>query len=1208
MSSNHQSIVVSYHTSPSPDVWERIQSDLHRQLPLKNLNWTPTSLPHRSIGSLQVAFQPFNSISSSLSSNPLVHLIFVACDDHEAYKTVIKQEIKDWLDLIQSNLSEWFIVHVSTASRTTNATTGIFRSKIGVLDKLKADFNPPKKERCIQLSYTSTLDAIVQASIQDSVTHWSELISKLKESLLYVLDLKVTEMQDSLRELDSKRTRHGWEFESFFIQKAQLGNQLEIMNLLDDSLIQFDELEAALFQSLLDSPHLWREKVVGKCSFQYSTLDLTSDYSEQYLELVGSGQMSIFDSRIYLFSKQTSLLGRLGKFDEAMKRAIVFVATFSAFLRFHKHLWPVHWIHSWTYTACNDLVEWCEQQVPLGGKDLSNISSLRRCAHLLELAHNQLDQLGINVGHLPSIHPFNMSLTTTREEPFEEKSIIHLATLNPTFTKAVRDNIVFEKAYLDFASRVINLYRSTGRRRSALKLHCKIAAFEQVQQRQEPAHRLYSHLPAHYVDDRWTAIESSLLSQCASLQKSLGMSKEWLLSSLALVRSGVTYETGKWSQDVMLRTSQSGDNGAMTNQTELAKTLMQDIKDQAYKLEKEFAAIGYPTFSIKLNNPIGFTPEGLEGSAVQVKITNLLPCSVDVDSVRMKFAGVQYDTLWFTARTCTLRPGENLLDLFCATPVAETLVLDVSQIRISRIIFQYYHRPQGSQPRLHHTGPLETVSFSKDPSSIDIKLELPHEVLLDVSRHCLITFFSGRNYLSKVTINLTTESQLKFDVTNTNVCMGPDVIVTGTNDRIELANVPENEILHIKLPFSISCDISSAQVSIHMDYRIRAEDVKRSLRKTCRLMTTFPFSVDLKKKFRPDEIMLNFLISPDEQRPLRILSAHLEYEDLMISDACKKNASFASLSDKSIVVLPSQSYNYFFNILREDVQAFKDPRLKLVVKYRTLVEEIVSHLEQKLIAGLLEDEMNLIPFLLEQVEELLRDQSYNHSFYSKYIYCQILDFSEILKPEDWNSLVMDMEKDEMKQKKLLDRIQSTLREFSNINHECPAAWRTLIFPFQIQIARPLIIMTINYEIKSKTGKVGIPLSIDLILTNSFNWFKTSVNEVNGLENTAGQPRLEYELLDELSGEEWLIGNCRKGSFFVKEGKIQVINSTLLPLKPGNLSLPKVSIKLMRNSLEDEISRTKDQNKEFGFEIKVNYNNLLETILIEPNLIYSKYLM
>ena len=86
----------------------------------------------------------------------------------------------------------------------------------------------------------------------------------------------------------------------------------------------------------LDCPQLWRDKIYGKKSSQYSRLALKADPSEKYLDVVASGQMSILDLRIYMFSKQANLLRRLNRLDEAIKRASIFISSFAAFLRSHE--------------------------------------------------------------------------------------------------------------------------------------------------------------------------------------------------------------------------------------------------------------------------------------------------------------------------------------------------------------------------------------------------------------------------------------------------------------------------------------------------------------------------------------------------------------------------------------------------------------------------------------------------------------------------------------------------------------------------------------------------------------------------------------------------------------------------------------------------------------------------------------------------------
>jgi hypothetical protein len=64
------------------------------------------------------------------------------------------------------------------------------------------------------------MDSIVQASVHDSSTQWTELITRLKQSLLLVFEFKINEMEESLRTMVSTRSRQGWDFQSFFIQKV----------------------------------------------------------------------------------------------------------------------------------------------------------------------------------------------------------------------------------------------------------------------------------------------------------------------------------------------------------------------------------------------------------------------------------------------------------------------------------------------------------------------------------------------------------------------------------------------------------------------------------------------------------------------------------------------------------------------------------------------------------------------------------------------------------------------------------------------------------------------------------------------------------------------------------------------------------------------------------------------------------------------------
>lgn len=112
-------------------------------------------------------------------------------------------------------------------------------------------------------------------------------------------------------------------------------------------------------------------------------------------------------------------------------------------------------------------------------------------------------------------------------------------------------------------------------------------------QRYSSAQKLYSNLPAHYVDLRWSKIESSLLTQCTRLQGQLDMAKERLLSTLALIRAGVEQGARRWSLDALAEGAED-DVEAEEKRAQLARALMGDVYDLSGKLSKgELVGTGF---------------------------------------------------------------------------------------------------------------------------------------------------------------------------------------------------------------------------------------------------------------------------------------------------------------------------------------------------------------------------------------------------------------------------------------------------------------------------------------------------------------------------------------------------------------------------------------------------------------------------------------
>ncbi|KAI8455219.1 trafficking protein particle complex subunit 10 [Phakopsora pachyrhizi] len=1195
------SVLVSYHASPSADVWERIQGDLRRQLPLKNLEWKSGSRQNRVITSIEVSFQPFRFTPASNSSNPLVYLIFVACDDHEAYKTVIKQEIRSWLDLIQANQSEWLIVHVTASPKATNTTSGIFRTKAGVLDRLRSDFNPPKKERCIQLNYLSTMDAVVQSNIQDSTTQWTELIARLKDSLMVGFDSRVSEIEDSLRALDSKRGSFGWEFKSYFIQKISLANQFEAMKLLEDSLAHYSELDESLAKSLQSFRQEWSSKIEENGAQRDSRSLLMADISQLHLQISRTTNLSIFDMKTYLFYKQINLLAYLRKLEEAMQRASVFVTTFAAFLRSHQNFWPNSFVECWIYCSCTDLVEWCEKQTRKLSKEFERSKTLRICAQLLELANNQLDKIGIQLGYLPSSHPFTMSLLIPDSPTSEIGSISAFTNTKPDLMDGVKSSAAFEKLYIATTNKAINLYQLHGRRRSGLKLHCKLASLEHHLHRYESAQRLYSHLPSHYVDDRWSVIESSLLSKCSSLQKALGLSRDCLLSTLALVRSGISNGQEIWSQEVLIEKKCGDEDARLALQMELAQTLVKDIREQSLKLEKDFAAIRFPTFSISIDEHVGSLSEESLGSIVEAKVTNLLPCPVKVDAVRMKLSGKLYETLWFTTGYCQLESGQTTIRLFCPTPVDGDFKLDVSQIRISRIIFQYFAKEKHqNQPLFPSSRSPQLITFVKDPLGMDVRLRVPEDSL-GSSNAFIVSFSAGRNDLSKVLITFASDLPMGFILGQSTLCdSSSNMLRTASDSSMELCDVKATSQLKIRVPYSDSVAKSSAQINISIEYRTNVEpDLKRIFKKTCTLVLTPPVRVSVQNNFRPQHIFSVFTLRTDGRNPLRICKTSLEPDALDSSGLSVE--SILLPGQKPTTVLPSQTSKHVFKLFLRESPQFSELRLRLVIKYRLIIDEILDCLQPKLSQELSINQTPLIPYLLEYLRSLFVNNDFGEEFYHSYLNENKIQ-PEFFSDFDLDEFCDEFEKDKYKKKELVDQLSSALQTFSIPESGSSQRWNT--FTVSLSLPSISIFTTITYD-RCLRGDVRVGDSINVILkfTNSFRWCRAPSDRDDLVQKA---PKLIYEINPQ--PEHWLISGCKRGTFFAEESSVAAIELIFVPLKAGYVNFPEVLIKILPKSQSDKNTRIGDAIKSSDLSVQTHHTNIAEPILVLPTTQPSSYLI
>ena len=242
----------------------------------------------------------------------------------------------------------------SAASRWTRGTTTI-------LEKIRADFNVSSKnapDRVAQVRLqketipphmlpgnSSVTSPPVTESAQEQERAWNDLIVKFKSLILMSFDLRVRQYEEDIREKESQRALPGWNFCTFFMLKEGLAKGFESVGLVDDALLGYDELSVGLDTVLRDQGNEGSETQGGvildhsKDLHQRAAEILKRSQKDDggrkepvphihdakpinarkknYRDLILENDISIFDFRCYIFSRQMSLLLRLGNAHSA---------------------------------------------------------------------------------------------------------------------------------------------------------------------------------------------------------------------------------------------------------------------------------------------------------------------------------------------------------------------------------------------------------------------------------------------------------------------------------------------------------------------------------------------------------------------------------------------------------------------------------------------------------------------------------------------------------------------------------------------------------------------------------------------------------------------------------------------------------------------------------------------------------------------------
>ena len=246
----------------------------------------------------------------------------------------------------------------STEKSTSRWRTGT----TPLLEKLRSDFNSSSKgapDRVAQIRIGindvpyDMLPRVVPAvpsgyseTDADAEAAWNELINKFKSLILSSFDMRVTQYEDDIKEKDGQRSLPGWNFCTFFILKEGLARGFESVGLVEDALVGYDELSVGLDSVIHEQAESGEPEKHGGAMLPYTEdvqraakralAQLTGEDGDEaedlqgqaakvqaddipivsskkaYRDMILANKVSVFDFRCYIFSRQISLLLRLG--------------------------------------------------------------------------------------------------------------------------------------------------------------------------------------------------------------------------------------------------------------------------------------------------------------------------------------------------------------------------------------------------------------------------------------------------------------------------------------------------------------------------------------------------------------------------------------------------------------------------------------------------------------------------------------------------------------------------------------------------------------------------------------------------------------------------------------------------------------------------------------------------------------------------------
>lgn len=374
-------------------VWPLLHEAIAEHMPLRNLPWKfrGSSSNYHTIAALEVAWFPQDDSAFNFERTvvnwyrmPYGYVFLVRCERFELYKTQVRPLLKAWVEEMVEKGVEWLIVYVplGTCSDVPGIKGKVYRK---VYDKIKSDFSSRREgDRSVRIDLYPLPD--------DPPAHrqWRTMMERLAHLIVQTLSSRSTAYEEEVRRRYEQHTLPGWNFAMYFCVKESLAFMYQQMHLLEETLRQYDELEASFFVALTkgatpggSGTGTRRTKrasrgavaggrdlveIAGMVNRPLAAGDDAGNVLDvqrkPFRDMILNNTISVLDFRQYLFARQCHLLFALGRQTMVAARALAFITQFSEALADQVASGAVSQAlaDSWVYSACVNVAEMCQQQ------------------------------------------------------------------------------------------------------------------------------------------------------------------------------------------------------------------------------------------------------------------------------------------------------------------------------------------------------------------------------------------------------------------------------------------------------------------------------------------------------------------------------------------------------------------------------------------------------------------------------------------------------------------------------------------------------------------------------------------------------------------------------------------------------------------------------------------------------------------------------